>query len=115
MKKVEKQLALEFGSYLGKSWKQNIYYINQMYGGAKSKEPACQCRRLKKSGFDLWVGRMPWRRVWQPTPLVLPGEVHGWRSLEEYSPQGCKELYKTEATQHTQEQSIYEYGDHWKD
>ena len=39
-----------------------------------------------KPGFDAWVGKIPWRRVWQPTPLFLPGESHGHRSLAGYSP-----------------------------
>ena len=43
-------------------------------GGASGKEPACQCRRCKRRGFDPWVGRIPWRRAWQPTPVFLPGE-----------------------------------------
>ena len=38
-------------------------------GGASGKESACQCRRLKRSGFDPWVGKMPWRRKWQHTPV----------------------------------------------
>ena len=42
-------------------------------GGVSNKEPACQCRRLKRWGFDPWVGKMPWRRAWQPTPVILPG------------------------------------------
>ena len=37
------------------------------------KEPACQCRRC---GFSPWVGKIPWRRTWQPTPVSLPGELH---------------------------------------
>ena len=37
-------------------------------------------------GFDPWVGKIPWRRKWQPTPVFLPGESHGWRSLVGYSP-----------------------------
>ena len=37
-------------------------------------KPACQCRRCKRSGFDLWVGKISWRRAWQPTPVFLPGE-----------------------------------------
>ena len=45
------------------------------------KEPACQCRRHKRCGFDLWVGKIPWRRAWQPTAVFLPGESHGQRSL----------------------------------
>ena len=43
-------------------------------GGASGKEPACQCRRRKRCRFDPWVAKIPWRRVWQPTPVFLPGE-----------------------------------------
>ena len=39
---------------------------------------------------------LPWRRKWQPAPVFLPGESHGWRSLEGYSPRGCKESDMTE-------------------
>ena len=45
---------------------------------------------------ETWVGKIPWRRKWQPTPVFLPGESHGLRSLVRYSPQGCKELDTTE-------------------
>ena len=38
------------------------------------KKPTCQCRRLKRHGFDPWVRKIPWRRVWQLTPVFLPGE-----------------------------------------
>ena len=38
------------------------------------KESTCQCRRHKSSGLDPWVGKIPWRRKWQPTPVFLPGE-----------------------------------------
>ena len=41
-------------------------------------------------------GRFPWRRTWQPTPVLLPGESHGQRSLAGYSPQGRKESDSTE-------------------
>ena len=43
-------------------------------GGSSDKEPTCQCRRYKRPGFDPWVGKIPWRRTWQPTPIFLPGE-----------------------------------------
>ena len=43
-----------------------------------------------------WKGKIPWRRKWQPTPVFLPGESHGWRSLEGYSPRGRKESDTTE-------------------
>jgi len=39
---------------------------------------------------------IPWKRAWQPTPVFLPGESHGQRSLVGYGPQGCKELDPTE-------------------
>ena len=42
-------------------------------------------------GSILGSGRVPWRREWLPTPIFLPGESHGKRSLVGYSPWGCKE------------------------
>ena len=69
-------------------------------GGASGKEPACQCRRHKRRGFNPWVGKIPWRRAWQPTRAFLPGESHGQRSLVGYSPWGCKKLDTTEVTEH---------------
>ena len=57
------------------------------------KESLCQCRRC---GFDHWVGKIPWRRKWQPTPLLLPGKSHGLRRLAGYSPWGHKESDTTE-------------------
>ena len=50
-------------------------------GEASGKEPAFQCRRPKRLGFDPWVREIPWRRKWQPTPLFLPGESYGQRTL----------------------------------
>ena len=47
-----------------------------------------QCRR---PGFDPWIGKIPWRREWQPIPVPLPEKFLGQRSLEGYSPWGCKE------------------------
>ena len=47
-------------------------------------------------GFDPWVGKIPWRRQWQPTPVLLPGKSHGQRSLVGYNPQCRKESDMTE-------------------
>ena len=69
-------------------------------GGASGKEPAYQYRRHKRRGFNPCIRKIPRRRAWQPTPVFLPGESHGQRSLTGYSPKGCKELDMTEATQH---------------
>ena len=46
--------------------------------------------------FNSWVGKIPWRREWLPTPVYLPGEFHGQRSLADYSPWGHKESDTTE-------------------
>ena len=47
-------------------------------------------------GSDPWVGKTPWRRKWQPTPVFLLGESHGQRILVGYSPLGRKESDTTE-------------------
>ena len=67
-------------------------------GGPSGKESAWQCRRHKRLGFSPWVGKIPWRRKWQPTPVFLPGESHGQRSLVGYSPWGRKESDTAEHT-----------------
>ena len=46
--------------------------------------------------FDPWVGKIPWRRIWQPIPVLLPGKSRGWRSLIDYRPWGRKESDMTE-------------------
>ena len=60
-------------------------------GGPRGKEAASQCRSCKGHGVDPWVGKIPWRRTRQPTPVFLPGASHGQKSLAGYSPRGCKE------------------------
>ena len=53
------------------------------------KNPPARARDRRVS--DPWVGKIPWRRAWQPTPVLLPGESHGQRSLEGYSLWGPRE------------------------
>ena len=67
-------------------------------GNTSGKELTCQCRRLKTCRFNPWVGKIPWRRAWQPTPVFLPGECSGQRSLAGYSPRGHKQLDMAEVT-----------------
>ena len=52
-------------------------------GGSDGEESVLQPR---KPELDPWVGKIPWKRDWVPTLIFLPGEVHGWRSLPDYSP-----------------------------
>ena len=68
---------------------------------ASGKEPTVNAGDIRDTRFDPWVGKIPWRRAWQHTPVFLPGESHGQRSLGGYSPQGQKELNTTEVTKHT--------------
>ena len=64
-------------------------------GSLIKKRIRLQCRRRRS---DLWVGKMPWRRAWQPTLAPLPGESHGQRSLMGYSPWGRRGLDTNEMT-----------------
>ena len=61
--------------------------------GSGIKESTCQC---KKRRFDPWIGTIPWRRKWQPTPVFLPGKSHGQKSLVGYSPWSPKESNTTD-------------------
>ena len=54
-------------------------------GGASGKETSCQCCRCKRHESNPWIRKIPWRRAWQPTPVFLPGESYGQRSLPGYS------------------------------
>ena len=67
-------------------------------GGSVSRKSACQCRRPE---FNLWAGKISWRRTWQPPPVFLPGEFHGQRSLVGYSSWGRRELDTIEQLTHT--------------
>ena len=62
-------------------------------GGSEVKASACNAGDL---GLIPGLGRFPWRRKWHPTPVFLPGESHGQRSLVGYSPRGRKESDTTE-------------------
>ena len=74
-------------SWLNKSWEFNkvaIVISKEFWGhysGVWSSPYTCQCRRPKRCGFDPWVGKIPWRRAQQPTPVFLPGESHGLQSI----------------------------------
>ena len=92
------QLRFPFRA-LFSSWDLRLYKTPQgSPGGTSGKEPACQCKRYKKHTFSPWYGKIPWRREWLPTPVLLLEESQGQRSLADYSPWGRKESDMTEAT-----------------
>ena len=74
-------------NHISTSWKQ-LFFMNHtgLLGGG----------RCKRHGFDPWIRKIYWRRAWQPTPIFLPGEFHGERSLVDYSLWGHNELDMTE-------------------
>jgi len=67
---------------LGDEFKWSSYKFKGLPWGHSGKESTCQCKRC---GFDPWVGKIPWRRKWQTTPVFLTGESHGQRSLVDHS------------------------------
>ena len=63
----------------------------ELFGWCSGKESICQFRRCQRHEFDPWIGKIPWSRKWQLTPVFLPGKFHGQRSLAGYSSWGRKE------------------------
>ena len=94
--------ALAFGFFITESPRKpprklyNIYKASQVVLVVKNLPT--NVGDVKRCGFNPLVGEIPWRGAWQPTPVFLPRESLGQRSLVGYSPQGHKELDMTEAT-----------------
>ena len=72
-------------------------YMETVLGGVSGNPPA-KAGDIMRPGFDFWVGKIPWRRAQQPTPVFFLGEPHGERSLAGCSPWGHTESDTTEAT-----------------
>ena len=84
--------------------------------GSEVKASACNSGDLGSvPGFDPRVRKIPWRRKWQPTPVFLPGETHGRRSLVGYSPRGRKEQDTTERLQFQFKSCRKSCGEGWRD
>ena len=78
---------------VGESECLSSHMLKGFSGGSVVKKSTCQRRR---QGFDPWVGKIPWRWKWQPTPVFLPGKLHGHKSLMGYSSLACKEFTTSE-------------------
>ena len=68
-----------WGTYFGISWYNWLSWVALVV-----KNPPAKARDMR-CGLDSWVGKIPWRRAWQPTPVFLPGEFHGQKNLVGYS------------------------------
>ena len=84
-------------------WVEGWTVWNEVWGrprdSAEKSSPAVQ--RHSGLRFYLWTRKIPWRKAWQPTPVILPGKFHGQRSQAGCSPWGHKELDTAEHSRHS--------------
>ena len=73
-----------------------IFLFNNCVGLSLVAQVVKNLRAMQETWVRSWVGKIPWRRKWQPTPVFLPGESHGQRSLVGYSPWSHKKSVTTE-------------------
>ena len=107
---ARKSLVLLVNSELLDLWSLfatlNYIWSKGFLGSSVVKESICQCRRHWRHGFNPWVGKIPWRRKWQPTPVFWPEKSHGQRSLAGYSPWACKKSDMAEHGHSTSDTAI---------
>ena len=84
--KLSAKLLTSFTSFILTEALCLRYRTASFSGRTGGKEPTCQCRRHESRGFDPWVRKIPWRKAWKVTPVFLPRESHGKRSLAGYNP-----------------------------
>ena len=85
-------LIPRLGSFPG----EGIGYLYQCAWASLVAQVVKNPPAIRETRFDPWVGKIPWRRAWHPTPVFLSRESHGQRSLAAYSPWGHKESDMTE-------------------
>ena len=68
----------------------NLLLLQATAGFSYSSAGKRICLQGRRPGFDSWVAKVSWRRKWQPTPVFLPRESHGQRTLAGYSLWDCK-------------------------
>ena len=79
---------LENSSRYTLCWFILSHWLSWWLSGKEFSNEFFHCRGF---GFNPWVGKIPWRRKWQPIPIFLLGKPHGQRRLVSYGPWGCKE------------------------
>ena len=84
-RKVDWELENPFHLTLNRLW-WPFWELIPLPWWLSSKRIHLQGRNLRTRTFDPWVRKIPWRRAWKNTPVILPGESHGQRSLAGYSP-----------------------------
>ena len=101
----QKEMSCQKSEYWFKATSQKVriktlitycYSISRASPVAQRQRLHLKCRSHRRCRFHPWVGKIPWKRAWQPNPVLLPGKSHGRRSLEGYSPQHYEESNKTQ-------------------
>ena len=100
-----------YKDFLQRLWTALNYEGGGFLSGSTGSESACQCRRCRSS-FNPWVGKIPWMRKWQPTPVFLLGKFYGQRSLMSYSPWGCQRIRHKWTNEHTYHMESYQRRKH---
>ena len=97
----EKTDAQGYSAQRARASNPELFFLNYtilslmgFLGGSVVKNSSASAEDAGDPGFDPWIGKIPWRRKWQPTPVFLPGKAHGQRSLVGYSLGGHKVLKK---------------------
>ena len=79
-----------------------LIYLKGLPRWCSGKESTCQCRRCKRCGFDPWVGKIPWSRKWQPTPVFLTGKfLRAWQATVHGVTKSWTQLTHTHTHTHT--------------
>ena len=84
-----------FDSPCQRPWRKSVYIVKTVPRWLSGKEPTCQWRSHRRCRFNAQVGKITWRRKWQPTIVFLPEKSHGQKSLVGYSACSHKELDMT--------------------
>ena len=79
-----------FRTNTGMSWKSELCLMSSLIWASQVARWKRIHLPMRRCGFHPWVRKIPWRRKWQLTPVILPGGSHGQRSLASYSPWGCR-------------------------
>ena len=80
---------------VGHNWATELNRTNGLPQWLRGKESACQYNIHKRCGFDSWVGKNPWSRKWQSSPVFLPQKFHGQRSLSSVQSLSRVQLFAT--------------------
>ena len=96
-----KTIALTRWTFVGKVISLLFNMLSRLVMGFPVAQLVKNLLAVQKTRVHPWVGKIPWRRKWQPTPVSLPGKSHGQRSLVDCSPWGRKESGTTEGLTHT--------------